>query len=387
MPQSDSVYIKLQKHLDRQTVGFPATGTGAEIRLLKHIFTPQEAEIATFLSYRYEPLETIFQRAQGRVGSLQELKNLLDNIHKKGGVEAKATKDETLYCNAPLVVGMYEYQVDRLTPEFLKDFKEYTSDRNFGIAFLSTKLPQMRTIPIAKSIQLQHSVGTFDEVASLLKNARGPFVAMECICRKKKAMEGEPCRKTRRKEVCLAIGAVAESLPSSSTGRKISREEALELLKQNQKEGLVLQPSNTKTAEFICSCCGCCCGILRLHKKLPKPLNFWSANFHAVVDKDRCKGCGSCEASCQVEAITVFQKEKIAVVNLDRCLGCGVCVAQCPKEAIALAKNRVEVVPPETREELTDILMQNKKGRLGKLLLTGKLLYDAVKTGQTHLLK
>ena len=60
MNKSDKIYIKLQKHLDNQPVGFPATQSKSEIKILKHIFTPQEAEIATYLSYIPEPLETIF---------------------------------------------------------------------------------------------------------------------------------------------------------------------------------------------------------------------------------------------------------------------------------------------------------------------------------------
>lgn len=63
-----------------------------------------------------------------------------------------------------------------MTPEFIKDFKAYTSDRNFGIEFLSTELPQMRTIPVAESIHPRHSVSTFDEVTTLLEQAEEPFV-------------------------------------------------------------------------------------------------------------------------------------------------------------------------------------------------------------------
>jgi NAD-dependent dihydropyrimidine dehydrogenase PreA subunit len=387
MAQDDQVYIKLQRHLNNQAIGFPATKTGVEVRVLKHIFTPEEAEIATLLSYKYEPLETIYSRVVSQVKSPEELGNILDNIRKKGGIEIKIKNSEMHYCNAPLVVGMYEFQLGRLTPEFIKDFNDYTSDKAFSIEFLSTELPQMRTIPIAKSIHLQHNVSTFDEVTTLLQEAEEPFVIIECICRKKKSMEGEPCKVTDRKEACLAIGGMAEMTLASNVGRQISRDEAISIIEQNQKEGLVLQPSNTKTAEFICSCCGCCCGMLTLHKNLPKPLNFWATNFHAVVNKNECEGCGNCEESCQVDAVKVSEKENHAVVNLDRCLGCGVCVANCPNEAISLKKKPIEVIPPQTREELNDIIMEKKKGKFGKFLLTGKLFYDAFRTGQTHLLK
>jgi electron transport complex protein RnfB len=385
--KDDQIYVKLQKHLNNQAIGFPATKTGVEIRVLKHIFTPEEAEIATFLSYKFEPLESIYSRVETEVKSPEKLGGLLDNIQKKGGIEIKIKNDEKYYCNAPLIVGMYEFQLDRLTPEFIKDFNDYTSDKAFGIEFLSTELPQMRTIPVAKSIHPQHNVSTFDEITALLQEAEEPFVILECICRKKKSMEGEPCKVTDRKEVCLAVGGMAQMALASNVGRQIIRDEAMLIIEQNQKEGLVLQPSNTKTAEFICSCCGCCCGMLTLHKNLPKPLNFWATNFHAVVNKNTCEGCGNCEESCQVDAVKVSEKENHAAVNIERCLGCGVCVTNCPNESISLMKKPIEVMPPQTREELNDIIMDKKKGKLGKLLLTGKLFYDAFRTDQTHLLK
>ena len=387
MEQNDQVYIKLQKHLDKQPVGFPATRSGVEIKILKHIFTPEEAEIACCLSYKFEPLKTIFSRAGHRVDSPKELKTCLNRIQKKGGIESKIKNGKIYYCNAPLIVGMYEYQLNRLTPEFIKDFDEYTSGKDFGIEFLSTKLPQMRTIPVAKSIHPHHKVSTFDEVATLIQQAEGPFVIYACICRKKKSLEGKSCKKTDRQETCLAIGSMAQMELQSGAGREITRDEAMSIIERNQKEGLVLQPSNTERAEFICSCCGCCCGMLRTHKILPKPLDFWASNFHAKVDKETCERCGACEKRCQVRAVNVSEKKQPAVVNLDRCLGCGVCVPGCPTQSITLVKKPAEVRPPLTREDLHEIIMAGKKGRLGKLKLTGKLIVDSVRTRHMNLIK
>ena len=291
------------------------------------------------------------------------------------------------YCNAPLVVGMYEFQLNRLTPDFIKDFNEYTSGKEFGIEFLSTKLPQMRTIPIAKSIHPQHNVSTFDEVATLIQQAEGPFAINPCICRKKKSFEGKSCRKTDRQETCLAIGSMARMELESGAGREITRDEAMAIIEKNQKQGLVLQPSNTEKAEFICSCCGCCCEMLRTHKVLPKPLDFWATNFHAEVEREACDGCGACEKRCQVGAVKVPAKKRPAQVNLDRCLGCGVCVTGCPTQSITLVKNPAEVRPPLTREDLHEVIMAGKKGRLGKIKLTGKLIVDSVRTGHMKLIK
>jgi electron transport complex protein RnfB len=134
---------------------------------------------------------------------------------------------------------MYEFQLGNLTQVFINDFDDYISDRKFGIEFISTKLPQMRTIPVAKSIQPQHHVSTFDEVTMLLQQAEAPFAIFECICRKKKALGGDPCQVTNRKETCFATGCMAQAALRHGIGREITREESLSILEENQKQGLV----------------------------------------------------------------------------------------------------------------------------------------------------
>lgn len=380
MKSKEQVYRQLQKHLNNQAVGFPATLSGVELKILKHIFNPKQAEIACYLNYQFEAVETIYQKVKHLIGSMADLEEILDSTLKRGGIEQKFKNGSKHYACIPLVFGMYEFQNDRLTSEFRKDIKKYFSTTNFGIEFLSTKLPQMRTIPVSKSIQIKHNVSRFDEVEPLLKAAQGPFVVVDCICRKEKALDGSSCKVTDRKETCLGVGHLAQMSLNNNVGREITREEAISILDQNQKEGLVLQPSNTKKAEFICSCCGCCCGMLRLHKSLPIPLKFWTTNFYAVVDSTTCVGCGACEGACQVRAIRADASAKNAYVDRNRCLGCGLCVASCPKGAITIAKRSDERIPPQNREELYDIIMENKKGKLEKLILAGTLLVDSIRT-------
>ena len=383
MDSTDQIYKKLQTHLDSQPVGFPATQSGAEIKILKHIFSPSEAEIATCLSHKPEPLEKVFGRAGQLLQSKEELSKILDCIQMNGGIGVEVKDGEKQYFNVPLVVGMYEFQIGRLTPEFVKDFNKYTRDKKFGIEFLGTELPQMRTIPIAQSIQPHHHVSTFDEAATLLKQSEGPFVIGECICRKKKQIEGKPCKVTDRKETCLGIGDIARYFLGLGIGREIAGDEAMSILEQNQKDGLVLQPSNTEKAEFICSCCGCCCGMLNIQKILPKPLDYWASNYYAEVDINACNGCGACETKCQVGAVRILTSNQMAFVDLNRCIGCGICVSNCPDQAISLFKKPVETRPPQTREDLYDIIMSKKKGRLGKLKLQGKMVMDTIRTRQT----
>lgn len=381
------VYENLRRHLDRQPMGFPATRSGAEIKILKHIFTPEQARVAACLTHRAETLGTIFERARDFLSSKAKLKVVLDDIVTKGGIEKGGTRGRFWYRNAPLVVGMYEYQLGRLDKNFIEDFAEYTSSSQYGLSFLSTHLPQMRTIPIGKSINVDTQPMDFDSITNIIEASRGPFAACECICRKKQGILGNTCQVTDREQTCLAIGHLARTAADINIGVEITKKQAIDILAENQDEGLVLQPSNSREVDFICSCCGCCCGMLRIHKNLPRPLNFWASNFVARIEPDDCNACGLCADRCQVDAISGVRKKDSFEVDPNICIGCGVCVAACRTRAVTLDKTADQTVPPRTREELFEIIDAKKKGRLSKLLLTGNLVKDALLTGRRRILK
>jgi len=389
----DSPYRELQQHLDRQPVGFPPSGSGADIRLLKHIFTPKEARIAACLSHEPGGLDKIFPGAKYLVSSVGELEERLTAMVKKGGLEFRHEKGRDLYANTPLVVGIYELQAGRLTPEFIKDFKAYTSETRYGISFLSTKRSQMRTVPIHKSISHDLPVADYDHIQNLLETAATPFVVLPCICRKKKAMLGAPCKTTDRTDTCMAMGPVAQTLIKMGLGRKIPRLEAMQIIHKNQEEGLVLQPSNTQKIEFLCSCCGCCCSMLGLQKDLPLPLDFWETGFKAILDNGRCVGCGKCADRCSTNALTIStpgtdKKERLKPdLDTHRCIGCGQCVAACKADALTLVPRPGQGSPPEDREELNDILLEHKKKSLTQVNVIGKLAKGILKTRDIRLLK
>ena len=56
-------YSDLAEHLDRLPGGFPPSVTGAEIRLLERLFTPEEAALAIHLTLEREGVEVIAGRA------------------------------------------------------------------------------------------------------------------------------------------------------------------------------------------------------------------------------------------------------------------------------------------------------------------------------------
>jgi len=76
MDTENRVYRDLQRYLDRMPGGFPEVESGLDIKLLKRFFTPEEAEMATQLSMKPEPLKRIYGRAKDSGMSLEELRQL-----------------------------------------------------------------------------------------------------------------------------------------------------------------------------------------------------------------------------------------------------------------------------------------------------------------------
>lgn len=353
--EEDQIYRELQVHINNQALPYPELKSGAEIRVLKHIFDPEEAKLVLFLTYKFESIDLIFERAKDSGISKEDLEAKLENLVMKGAIGHKEMDGMNHYQIWGWAIGFFEGQVYRLTPEFIQDGNEMTDDPMFGIKFLESKPPQWRTIPIEKSVTSEHKVATFDELEKLVMNSKGPILVVECVCRQKSLIEGEPCKVTSRKETCVGFGDLAKiGLSKRQIGREVTKEEVLEIFRKNQEEGLVLNASNSIEAEFICSCCGCCCGMLSAHQKLPDPSAYWINNFYAEIDSELCVGCQTCVERCQAKAIKFRSKTNLSSINKKKCIGCGNCVAVCPEEAIQLVKVEKESVPPETFDDLFD---------------------------------
>ncbi len=354
MENTDKVYVELQKHLDKQAVGFPATRSGVEIRILKHYFTPEQASLALFLNYQPQSIEAIVN-SSGL--PLEKVKSLLEEMTGNGAIGDMKKDGEKYYYTMPLLIGMLEWGADKATPRFWKDYGQYMSGE-FGKVYAGTRISQMRTVPVEKSIQTEHYVTTYDHIREIINTTEGPICVNKCGCRESAGKRGEPCHVTSRSETCMSFGDWARHWIDAGLSREITREEALEITRQNEADGLVLQPTNYRKIDFVCACCGDCCGVLKTHKLLPKPAANWAHNFYAAVDTEKCTGCGNCAQKCQVNATRIDEQNGYSTINLDRCIGCGNCVAACPSEALRLVKIENTVVPPEDRTSLYKILAE-----------------------------
>ena len=120
----EDIYRQLQKYLDKAPVGYPSTKSGVELRILKHLFTEEEAKIALNLSVIPETVDKIVKRFKKGEMDQENLKRKLDKMAEKGiilSIPKRGDKSIRLYNRIPLAVGMFEFQVDRITKDMAKD--------------------------------------------------------------------------------------------------------------------------------------------------------------------------------------------------------------------------------------------------------------------------
>ncbi len=357
-----NLYNRLADHLDNLPGGFPRTESGVEVRILRRLFTPEDAELALHLTLIPEEPRVIARRAKIPV---QEAARRLGEMSQKGLIIGiRKNEKPPVYMALQFLVGFWESQVNKLDRELIQEFEEYLpiySDRS-----VEWKMPQLRTIPVGKSISTQAEVMIYERAEELV-HAHKTFAVSNCICRQEQRIMGRGCRKPE--ESCLSFGMAASIVVSNGRGRAIHLEEVLSILQQAEKAGLVLQPANAKKAAFICTCCGCCCGVLRNLKRYPKPANLVSTAFVASLDSGTCKGCGACVKRCQMEAISVADKQ--AVLDPDRCIGCGLCVTTCPTHSLTLLRKPKASQPYVPRDIMeTHIKLGKVRGKLniGKMV-------------------
>jgi len=342
---SDEVYHQLAKVLDTLPNGFPPTENGVEIKILKKIFLPEEADLFCELRLTFETAENISKRTGRPLAGLDEK---LQAMGKKGQLFALELGGTRLYKMLPWAFGIYEFQLERLDLELSKLVEEYAE--TFGRQFFSGKPQLMQVIPVEKEIKGMHQALPYEQVSNIIEKSKS-FRVSDCICKKEKNLLGDPCE--RPMQVCMSFAPVPGIFEEGEwPGRVITKAEAYEILAQAEEDALVHLTWNVQEGHFfICNCCGCCCGVLRSITEGGIPAtDVVQSHFYAVIDPDECTACGTCaDERCQVGAIE--EGDDSYLVVREECIGCGLCVSACPQEAIKLVrKDEKECVTPPKNE-------------------------------------
>jgi ferredoxin len=258
----------------------------------------------------------------------------------------KRVPEGLAYGSLPFVVGIYENQLGQIDEDFARLFEDYYL-RAFGKTMAFPPAVH-RVIPVQASVRTGMEIHPFESAAAILASAQA-WGVFDCICRKQKSLIGEPCGHPI--DVCLTFNEKPGAYDHSPVIRAISKDEALATLRRAAEAGLVHSVSNSREGLFyVCSCCTCCCGILRGMADLGLANVVARSAFVNQVDEERCVGCELCLDRCQFDALYLDQ---VARVDSSRCVGCGVCVPSCPEEALGLARRPeedIEAPPIDPRE-------------------------------------
>jgi Pyruvate/2-oxoacid:ferredoxin oxidoreductase delta subunit/predicted transcriptional regulator len=199
--------------------------------------------------------------------------------------------------------------------------------------------PLLRVIPVNVSVEPSSQILAFDDIKELVDGARNLAVT-RCSCR---AIDGA-CEMPV--DVCIQVDKAADYSIERGSGRQLTKQETLEMLKMCEEEGLVHVADNRRSLGLvICNCCGDCCinwtSLKYGSNKFAAP-----SRFRAAVDAEECNSCELCLDRCYFEAMSMDAESDLAVVDQENCMGCGLCQVICPTDAISMELARPEAFVP-----------------------------------------
>lgn len=332
------LYQQLRKWIAKHSAFFFPTTTGLEIKFLKKLFTEEDARMYLNLSDKLETPQQIAERAGE---DPEKVAPILERMAQRGLVFPKRVGDIRYYTAAPFAHGILEHQLHRMDRELAELFEEYSwAEKVMETPFdpnADAKMP-LRTVPINNPANVSRPIAPYEDVRELIMNQDRISVA-NCFCATSQRLLETGCNQPL--EVCIHLGFYADYYIDLGLGRKITQEEALNILDKAEDAGLVHQIADCLDTGSICNCCPDCCMDLRVLKMIPNAADFVVSNHFSQVDADLCSGCETCIDRCPMDAISISE-EAIASIALERCIGCGLCVKTCPTGAMTLVSKSDE---------------------------------------------
>jgi Pyruvate/2-oxoacid:ferredoxin oxidoreductase delta subunit len=320
--------------------------------LVEVLFTPEEAEMNNVLVRKPAAAEDI----AGRINrDKNEVAAILERMADKGLCLVFQGADAPLYQGIPFMPGIFEYQFisggeterNKRVAELIHAYeKAYVSAK--GVEKIS--YPTTRVIPVARTIKAGNVIHTYHQVMTYIEKYDSIGVGT-CYCRQAARLRGEDIHGMPL-EVCMWFGEHAEHLIQRLGGRRITKQEAKDILDSCEEAGLLHMSRNTtEDINFLCNCDRWHCQVVTNVLKQPKPSLAFNSGFQPVFDSDLCVSCETCIERCPPEALAM-DENNAQVLNTDLCFGCGMCATGCPEGAISMEAKPGFPAPPKTVKEL-----------------------------------
>jgi ferredoxin len=337
---SDQVYRRLARTLDSIPPGFPASKSGVELELLARLYTREEAALVTAMRLNYEPAGTIARRA---AMDPRMAFDLLRAAARKGLVRTRTGDGEHTFALMPQTSGFTGFSSPKDVRHDAKAaelYVQWVQETRGGS--LSDDPAARRVIPVEASISFSLAIHPYEQASEMLAGARS-WGVLDCMCRVRTGLAGQRC--SHRLERCLVSSPDEDAFDDGELIRAISLEESLRILRAAADEGLVHTTGNYGDHNFIiCSCCPCCCSLLRGVVEFQRPTVIAHSDLYATVDETACQGCGDCLERCHFGALSL--PGSVSVVDQSRCVGCGQCALACSFDAVALERRPMGETPP-----------------------------------------
>lgn len=281
---------------------------------LAAILTDEEADVAIAAGLRKERTAEYLAKKVGR--PLEEVREIAETLGWKGIFRVASTQEngENGYYMQIFAPGIMEMMVNNKEilnahPEVGKAFEEYTRIR---MATMSPMMPDayglMRVVPVESAIKDIPNVSDYEKLSYYL-NKYNLFSVSPCSCRSSRRIIEEGCGHLEE-DMCVQMGRGAEYYIKTKRAREITREEALQIIKRAEENGLMHNMPNIEEAgesAAICNCCACSCFGLRVGL-LYGARDVIRSNFVAKIDETKCVACGQCVETCPGNALKLGQK-------------------------------------------------------------------------------
>jgi len=356
----ESIYRQLQRKINMIGVGLPESSQGLDEVYLKGLFTPEEAEFALKMDLR---LQTAEETAESMGIPVEEAQRMLDLMCKDGLVYRRRINGLFHYYLVGTYHGFFEWNVGRMDPSWVKPMVKHNVAGLTNV-FWTSERPLFRYLPIRPELVENNECLDIDNVDEIIKRQK-KIATVPCFCRSSADMftgKENFCKhdSSEGHHTCMAFGEFVDFYEDVlHVGRRITNEEALDLIHKCSETGTASMVFNDKVVEGMCSCCPCCCGVTGgLRTFGPGRALGHVSNYVSEQDEALCTNCGLCATRCPTKARSKKKDEETVKFDSTRCYGCGLCVDTCPSKALKLRRLPEEKLNYPTSDSYTELLEQ-----------------------------